>query len=142
MITLPHNSDCLIYNDYGAGENRHVIRHALPSLWWEEKKGVSVIKSGFTSENSIEVIVSERKGYLEPHEWQQLTLDEALSGNYYTIQENDRMIQENPPDAPETFTSTMEVDQHFTTDLARTIMSVGTMRLPGGTIHHHEIRCR
>lgn len=141
-ITLPSNSDAIIYNDYGSGTSRRAIKHILLKVWWEEKKGINVIQSGLTTANSTEVLLTERKGYLEPQDWQRLTIEEALSGNYYTLQNDDRMIKGNPIDAPLTFESTQRVDQHFTSALSHVVMSVDTKRLPGGEIHHHEIGCR
>lgn len=142
MITLPYNSDCLIYNDYGTGTSRRTVKHLLPAVWWEEQKGVNVIRSGLTTANSVEVIITQRKGYKAPQEWQQLTIDEVLSGTYYTIQESDRMIKGNPSDAPITFTSTTAVDQFFGTNFSHAVMSVDEKKLPGSAVHHYEIGCR
>lgn len=139
---LPYNSDCLIYNDYGTGTSRRTIKHLLPAVWWEEKKGVNVIQSGLTTANSVEVILTKRKGYKSPQEWQQLTLDEVLSGKFYTIQESDRMIKGNPIDAPLTFTSTVAVDQFFGAQHSHAIMSVDEKKLPGGAVHHWEVGCK
>lgn len=142
MITLPSNSDAIIYNDYGTGTSRRAVKHLLPAVWWEEKKGVNVIQSGLTTANSTEVILTKREGYRSPQEWQNLTLDDALSGKYYTLQESDRFIKGNPIDAPLTFTSTTAVDQFFGTAHSHAVMSVDEKKLPGGEIHHFEVGCR
>lgn len=142
MSTLPHNSDALIYNDYGTGTSRRTIKHLLPAVWWEEKKGVNVIQSGLTTANSVEVILTKRDGYKSPQEWQQLTLDEVLSGKYFTLQESDRLIKGNPLDAPLTFTSTTAVDVFFGTAFSHAVMSIDEKKLPGGATHHFHIGCK
>lgn len=139
---LPYNDDCIIYNDFGTGVSRRAIKHFIPHVWWREKKAINVIQMGVTTANSVEVMATRRDGFMEPRDWQQLTIEEALSGKYYTLQENDRMIKGNPLDAPLTFTSTVQVDQFFGAAHSHTVMSVDEKKLPGGETFSFEIGCK
>lgn len=141
-VQLPYNSDCIIYNDYGTGTGRHVVKHILRNVWWAEKKGINVIAMGNVAANSVEVILTKREGYKTPQEWANLTLEEVLSQQYYTLKENDRMIHGTPLDAPNTFTSTTAVDQFFGTQYAHAVMSVDEKYLPGGKTHHFKVGCK
>ena len=139
MSINTYNTNALIYNDHGSGTNRITVKHLLPRVWWVGTDAIQAIHSGVTDVSKFTVLITLRDGYKTPQEWQALTTAEVLSGDYYTLQDGDRMIQGEYPDAPDTFQSTQAVDQHFKT-ASRPIMS-GTdpMRLPGGKIHHWNI---
>lgn len=145
-MDLPSNANAIIYNEHSTGTGTKVVRwlikHVLPDVWWEEKEGVNVIRSGLTAANSTEVIMTKRDGYVTPLEWRYLTTDEALSGNFYTLKESDRMIRGDHPNAPATFGSVAEVDAYFTPFLSHTIMSVDQPVTPGGVHTHFEIGCK
>lgn len=138
---LPYNSDCLIYNSHGDVNDRTVIKHVLDKVWWRETSGVTTINKGVQSANSVEIIMTKREGYLLPTEWQALTREAAESGKYFTIQEDDRVIK-GTPEAPDTFTSTVRVTEHFGLNCARQIMSIGEAVLPDGIFHHFRIGCK
>lgn len=138
---LESNSDCLLYNDYGTGSSRRVIKHILRDVWWSEKKGINVIAMGTTEANSVEVIMSQRKEYKTPQEWANLTIDEALSQRFYTLQRGDRMVH-GIPDAPSTFTSTVAVDQFFGTEYSHQVMSVDSKRTPGRKVFLFKVGCQ
>lgn len=86
--------------------------------------------------------MTKREGYKSPREWQQLTLDEVLSGEYYTLQESDRLIKGNPIDAPLTFASITAVDVFFGAPQSHAVMSVDEKKLPGGKTFSFEVGCR
>lgn len=142
MATLPSNTGCTIYNQFGTGTTKKLIKHILSRVWWQETKGVSSIQSGVVNDTNVDIMINQLKGYKTPQEWLSLTEAEALSGLYYTLAEGDRVIKGELMTAPNTFTSVVEVDKHFGTSYSHSVTSVNTQTLPGGHIHHFRMLCR
>ena len=142
MHRLPSNADCTIYNEHGTGTNRVMVKHVLLAVWLQEIKGIRQIQAGFESNNSLDLTLTMRVGYVTPQDWQNLTSEEALSGFYYTLKENDRVIRGSKTNAPETITSPVEVDKYFGAEGSYAITSVNENKLPRGATHHFRLLLR
>ena len=142
MGALPSNEDCIIYNEHGTGTNRKMIKHSLPKVWIQGAKGINQIQAGIESNNTLDLTLTIRDGYKTPQEWSNLTDSEALSGRFYTLRNNDLVIKGNQPNAPATFTTSVEVGKYFGTENAHAITSVNEAKLPGGRTHHFRVLMR
>lgn len=141
MHRLPSNADCTIYNEHGTGTNRVMIKHVLFGVWLQDVKGISQVQGGIESNNSLDLMLTMRDGYLTPQEWDSTPTESLLNGSHYTLKENDRVIQGIDLGAPETLTSPLEVDKHFGSNL-HTVTSVIENKLPGGKTHHFRVLAR
>jgi len=133
---IPANADCLIYNDYGDGDSRRFIKHILRDVYWELVKGENNINIGVSSANSVFMATELKEGYTSPSEWKQLEIEDVQSGQYFTIAKGDVLIF-GTPNAPDEFTSTVEIDKYFGADYTHLIMSVEILVDPRNRKSHH-----
>lgn len=139
MSKIPTNADALIYNDFGSGTGRVFIKHIIKDAFWDEIKGQNVIRMGTVTADSVTMFVDLKPEYVSPAEWRLLTLEEAMSFQYFTIQAGDVIIL-GTPDAPDTFATTVEIQRFFGIKYAHIISSVDAKIEPGAReIHHLEV---
>lgn len=139
MSKIPTNADILIYNDFGMGAGRRFIKHEIKDVYYDETKGQNVIRMGVTDASGVEMYVGLRPDYISPAAWKLLTLEQAMSFKYFTLRKGDVIMlwQEN---APNEFTSTVQIQNFFGIDTAHIISSVDTKIEPTTRqIHHFEV---
>lgn len=133
------NADILIYNSFGTGTGRRFIRYDLKDVFWDETKEANTIRMGTTTANSVLMFVDDRENYIAPAEWTLATRDSIK--DKFTMQKGDMIILATPQtiDAPNEFTSTVQITQYFGIDYAHQIMSVDKKILPDRTVSHFEV---
>lgn len=136
---IPTNADILIYNSFGTGTGRRFIRYDLKNVFWDETKEANAIRMGTSTANSVLMFVGYRDNYMTPAEWALATRDSI--NNKFTMQKGDMIILATPQtiDAPNEFTSTVQITNYFGIDYAHQIMSVDKKILPDRTVSHFEV---
>lgn len=151
------NADVIIYNSYDNGTISKFIRYDLKAVFWNETEESNNIKMGITTANSVNMFVDKRINYVSPLKWSKLTRAEIEEGikeitiieneevitniPFFTIQKGDMIILSTPEtdEAPDEFSSTVDITKYFGIDYAHQIMSVDKKILPDRTISHFEI---